>query len=66
VLALLDKNPFPNHPPKYIRAIEYNYRFAPVSAEGRWWNRSNAEGYFPAVTLQEMRQEFPEPGVDTP
>jgi hypothetical protein len=66
VLALLDKNPFPNHPPKYIRAIEYNYRFAPVSAEGRWWNRSNAEGYFPAVTLQEMRQESPEPGVDTP
>jgi predicted DCC family thiol-disulfide oxidoreductase YuxK len=27
VLALLDKNPFPNHPPRYIRAGFYDYRF---------------------------------------
>ena len=66
VLALLDTNPFPNQPPKYIRAIEYNYRFASESAEGRWWNRSNLQGYFPPVTLEEMRQALPEPGVDPP
>ncbi len=27
VLALLDQNPFPNHPPRYIRAEFYNYHF---------------------------------------
>jgi len=72
VLALMDKTPFPNHPPKYIRAMEYNYRFAPVSAEGRWWNRYNPELYFPPepnfplATLEEMQKWYPEPEVDTP
>ena len=27
VLALLDKNPFPNHPPRYIRAEFYELPF---------------------------------------
>ena len=27
VLGLLDKNPFPNHPPRYVRAEFYDYRF---------------------------------------
>ena len=64
VLGLMDKNPFPDHPPRYISATVYNYRYAPVNAKGAWWNRSNAEAYFPAVTLDEMRQAFPEYDVD--
>ncbi len=28
VFALLDKNPFPDHPPRYVRAVTYDYRFS--------------------------------------
>ena len=33
-------NPFPNHPPRYVRAVYYVYKFAsPENAEGAWWQR---------------------------
>jgi hypothetical protein len=28
VLRLLDRNPFPGGPPRYVRALVYEYRFA--------------------------------------
>ena len=64
VLGLMDKNPFPDHPPRYIRATSIQLPLRPGERQGRWWNRSNAEAYFPAVTLDEMRQAFPEYDVD--
>jgi hypothetical protein len=54
VLALLEKNPFPNAPPKYIRAVVYEYHFTDLATRrktGEWWRRT-AEGiYLPAVSL---------------
>jgi hypothetical protein len=33
-------NPFPNQPPRYIRAVLYRYKFAkPGNPQGLWWNR---------------------------
>jgi hypothetical protein len=54
VLDLLKRNPFPLAPPKYIRAMVYDYYFTTWSerrAEGEWWHRRRLGNYFPAVTL---------------
>ena len=42
VLALLGHNPFPDAPPRYIRAVLYDYHFtdpATRRAGGAWWRR---------------------------
>jgi hypothetical protein len=63
VLALLERNPFPHAPPKYVRAQIYDYQFTAWSerrARGEWWRRRLLEDYFPAVTLkQNMEGEAP-------
>ena len=54
VLALLEVDPFPDRPPKYVRAQLYDYRFADSStraATGQWWVRQLAGLYFPQVSL---------------
>jgi hypothetical protein len=54
VLALLQKNPFPQHPPKFIRAGLYEYHFtnpAGRRATGAWWRREPAGEYLPPVSL---------------
>lgn len=55
VLGLLKKNPFPDAPPRYVRAQMYRYRFADLAlhdATGAWWTRELEEPYFPVVSLQ--------------
>ncbi len=42
VLGLLDKNPFPNHPPRYIRAEFYEYRFTNFAERRAMGLRSDA------------------------
>jgi predicted DCC family thiol-disulfide oxidoreductase YuxK len=57
VLALLAKNPFPGHPPRFIRAELYNYRFTSFAerrATGAWWQREPAGQYLPPVSLREQ------------
>ncbi len=55
VLALLQHNPFPGAPPRYIRATVYQYRFT-TSAErrqtGAWWSRREKADYLPAISLR--------------
>lgn len=54
VLSLLAKNPFPNHPPLYVRAISYKYRFSSLQQrelQGIIWQRSNGRIYWPARML---------------
>ncbi len=54
VLALLDKNPFPNAPPKFIRARLFEYKFADVDAPmktGTWWIRADRGIYLPPMSL---------------
>ena len=50
VLALLERNPFPHAPPRYIRAVMYEYHFTDFATRrktGAWWRREE-EGNLPA------------------
>jgi lipase maturation factor 1 len=52
VLALLDKNPFADHPPRYVRAVTYEYRFSTWEEHrktGAWWHREPHGEYLPPV-----------------
>jgi predicted DCC family thiol-disulfide oxidoreductase YuxK len=53
VTALLAKNPFPDTPPRYVRARFYDYTYAgsEEKARGIWWDRRLLGLYFPAVYL---------------
>jgi predicted DCC family thiol-disulfide oxidoreductase YuxK len=56
VLALLDKNPFPGKPPRYIRAELYDYRFTDFAERrktGAWWKRERVGQYLPVISLGE-------------
>ena len=55
VIALLAKNPFPDHPPRYIRAVTYNYHFSTWEEHhltGAWWHREPRGEYLPPVGLR--------------
>ena len=55
VLKLLTENPFPDRPPRYIRATLYDYRFTEIAtkrAEGTWWSREWKGIYCPAISLR--------------
>jgi lipase maturation factor len=56
VLGLLRKNPFPEKPPRYVRALRYEYHLATPAGRremGIWWTRRYAGLYFPPVSLQQ-------------
>lgn len=56
VIALLDGNPFPDKPPRYVRALLYDYRFASSKEKenkGAWWERRLMGLYYPAVQLKQ-------------
>ena len=52
VLALLETNPFPEKPPKFLRAISDDYSFT-ASGEKAWWRREPAAIYCPEISLRE-------------
>jgi len=59
VLDLLAANPFANRPPRYVRALVYDYRFSdPVmrAATGQWWVREPLGLYFPPVSLDDFER----------
>jgi hypothetical protein len=55
-LSLFAGNPFPDKPPRYIRAVLYRYTFAqPGNPEGRWWNRERVgDVWLPARSVREI------------
>ncbi len=57
VVSLLASNPFPEHPPKFVRARLYDYRFTDASLgarTGEVWVRRLEGVYFPQVSLQDF------------
>ena len=59
VLQLLGRNPFPDAPPHYIRAMLYEYRFATPAEKkstGDWWHKELRGVYVPAITLRGQNQ----------
>jgi lipase maturation factor 1 len=59
VLDLLGPNPFPKQPPKYIRALLYEYHFtdrATRRATGAWWRRELKGVFVPPLSLEDFRR----------
>lgn len=55
VLALFEVNPFPDTPPRFVRARLWRYRFttpAERAATGHWWAREPLGSWYPAVSLR--------------
>ena len=55
VLGLLETNPFPDAPPRYIRALVYEYHFTDLAtrrATGQWWRRELKGPYCPILSLR--------------
>jgi lipase maturation factor 1 len=55
VLDLLANNPFPNTPPKHVRALLYEYTFSDSEVRrknGEWWQRTLLGAYSPVLTLK--------------
>jgi hypothetical protein len=54
VMALLEKNPFPDKPPVFVRALYYDYTYASPEekARGQWWDRRFLGVYFPTSRLK--------------
>ena len=51
-LSLFAGNPFPDHPPKYIRAVLYVYHFAkPGNPEHVYWTRDRLGLWLPAYSV---------------
>ena len=56
VLGLLESNPFPHHPPRYIRALLYDYSFTDREQRrrtGDWWERKPVGIYLAPVALKQ-------------
>jgi hypothetical protein len=50
-LSLFAGNPFPDHPPHYVRAVLYKYKFAPPgNAGGFWWEREQLGLWLPPLS----------------
>jgi predicted DCC family thiol-disulfide oxidoreductase YuxK len=55
VEALIETNPFPDHPPRYIRAMAFDYSFTDFETRrktGAWWKRQPLGIYLPPVGMK--------------
>ncbi len=58
VVGLLAANPFPRSPPRYIRSVMYDYRFATWAehqSSGVFWERAPLGRYCPVLALKNGR-----------
>ncbi len=55
-LSLLAPNPFPDAPPRFIRARLYHYAFAPAGdPSGAWWTRTLVGEWLPPLSRDDPR-----------
>ncbi len=62
VAGLLAESPFPEGPPRFVRAELYDYRFtdpATRRATGRWWRRERLASYGSVLERQELDAPLP-------
>jgi hypothetical protein len=62
VLALLGANPFPNDPPRFVRAVVYDYQFTDFKTRpetGAWWKRERRDLYSPVLSLRGPQASSP-------
>jgi predicted DCC family thiol-disulfide oxidoreductase YuxK len=54
-IGLLARNPFPRAPPRYLRAMMYEYHFTDFAERrrtGAWWRRELKGQYLPVLSMQ--------------
>lgn len=55
-ISLFAENPFPNKPPRFIRAEIYRYKFAqPGNPQGLYWTREKLGDWIPVVSIDNMQ-----------
>jgi len=55
-LSLLGPNPFPQHPPHYVRAVLYRYQFVrPGAPTDAWWRREDLGLWLPPLSVDDPR-----------
>jgi hypothetical protein len=68
VVSFFEHNPFPNQPPKYIRALVYDYHFTDDQQRrksGAWWRRDNQRTWLPPLMMRDgTLQSAPLPAAD--
>jgi hypothetical protein len=53
-VSLFAGNPFPNKPPRFIRAVLYRYQFAkPGNPQGLYWTREKIGDWMPALSVND-------------
>lgn len=53
-LSLFGGNPFPDKPPRYVRAVLYIYKFAPPgNPEHAWWERKEVGLWLPPLSADD-------------
>jgi hypothetical protein len=60
VLVLVQKHPFPDRPPKFIRARTYDYHFTTLDErrqDGAWWRREYKAEYCPPLSLENFSRQ---------
>ena len=59
-ISLLESSPFPDGPPRYIRAELYRYEFtSPEEETDAWWRRRRIASYLPPLSVDNERfREF--------
>src|SRR5205085_531761 len=56
IAGLFARNPFPNAPPRFIRADWYRYQFT-KPGDRDWWTRTYVGEYVPPITLKRAADE---------
>ncbi|MEP7106455.1 MAG: lipase maturation factor family protein [Ferruginibacter sp.] len=55
-VSLFAGNPFPDKPPRYIRAVLFRYWFAKPGNPGKlWWKRERVNDWIPAMSAKDPR-----------
>jgi hypothetical protein len=58
VLKLMANNPFSDHPPRYVRAVMYDYHFSDAAtraANGAWWVRQPIGLLMQPISIQQTK-----------
>jgi hypothetical protein len=58
-LGLLARNPFPEEPPRYVRAVRYRYRYTTPEQRretGQWWQRERVGTYVRPVSTEDLER----------
>ena len=57
-LGLFARNPFPDRPPRFVRALYYQYQFTTPEEHrrtGNWWTRRLVGTFFGPVSLSQLQ-----------